>query len=340
MKGEKMPSVFAVCDIETEYAIRFMEFLNRKNLPFEVQMFTSVPPLCEYAKHKHIELLLISERAMCEEVRNLRVGKMILLSEGKGEGTEELPAVYKYQSSAQVVREVLDCYSAERIAAQAVQDIRKKQGKILGVYGLTDPVRQMLFSLTLGQILAESQTVLYLNLQKHTGLMRLTGEETEMTLSDLLYFYRQKKRGMFFRLPGMIRQIGRLDYIPVPSFSEDISEMSGEEWAGFLEELGNAGGHDVLLLDLSDSLRGLPDILTLCTDLLFLSDEDAFSLERRRLLEEELGLGEEQKPQWMTPPAIGGIREGRWFLEALPESHTGEYIRRQMAGAEYENADR
>ena len=38
MKGEKMPSVFAVCDIETEYAIRFMEFLNRKNLPFEVQM--------------------------------------------------------------------------------------------------------------------------------------------------------------------------------------------------------------------------------------------------------------------------------------------------------------
>ena len=96
----------------------------------------------------------------------------------------------------------------------------------------------------------------------------------------------------------------------------------------------------MLLLDLSDSLRGLPDILTLCTDLLFLSDEDAFSLERRRLLEEELGLGEEQKPQWMTPPAIGGIREGRWFLEALPESHTGEYIRRQMAGAEYENADR
>ena len=334
MKGEKMPSVFAVCDIETEYAIRFMEFLNRRNLPFEVQMFTSVPPLCEYAKHKHIELLLISERAMCEEVRNLQVGKMILLSEGKSGGPEDLPAVYKYQSSSQVVREVLDCYSAERIAAQASLDIRRKQGKLLGVYGLVDPVRQMLFSLTLGQILAELQSVLYLNLQKHTGLMHLTGEETEMTLSDLLYFYRQKKRGMFLRLPGMIRQIGRLDYIPVPFFSEDIGELSGEEWAGFLEELRSSGGHDVLLLDLSDGLRGLKDILALCTDLLFLSDEDAFSLERRRLFEEELEIGEERRPKRLTPPEIGGIREGRWFLEALPDSYTGEYIRRQVTGTE------
>lgn len=33
-----MSSVFAVCDVETDYAIRFMEFLNRRNLPFEVQM--------------------------------------------------------------------------------------------------------------------------------------------------------------------------------------------------------------------------------------------------------------------------------------------------------------
>ena len=325
-----MSSVFAVCDVETDYAIHFMEFLNRRNLPFEVRMFTSVPPLCEYAKQKHIELLLISERAMCEDVRNLPVGKLILLSEGTGAENEELPSVYKYQSSAQVVREVLDCYSAERIAAQAARDIRKKQGRILGIYGLVDPVRQMLFSLTLGQILAESRAVLYLNLQKHTGLAHLTEEETDRTLSDLLFFYRQQKGSLFGRLPGMVRQIGRLDYIPVPFFSEDLGELTGREWAGFLEALCSAGGHDILLLDLSDGLRGLPDILTLCTDLIFLSDEDVFSLERRRLLEEELELGEDIRPRWLTPPAVGGIRRGLWFLEALPDSHTGEYIRKHI----------
>ena len=326
-----MSSVFAVCDVETDYAIRFMEFLNRRNLPFEVQMFTSVPPLCEFARQKHIELLLISERAMCDEVKELQIGKTILLSEGKDLETDSgMPAVYKYQSSAQVVREVLDCYSAERIAAQAAADLRKKKGRLYGIYSLFDPVRQMLFSLTLGQILAETQSVLYLNLQKHSGLMNLTEEEAELTLSDLLYFYRQKKKGMFFRLPGMIRQIGKLEYIPVPFFSEDLGELSGEEWGGFLEELRKMDMHDVLLLDLSDGLRGLPDILDCCTDLLFLSDEDAFSIQKRQLLEKELESSGRVRPVWLSPPPAEGIREGRWFLETLPDSGLGEYVRRTV----------
>lgn len=325
-----MSSVFAVCDIETDYAVRFMEFLNQRALPFEVQMFTSVPPLCEYGKKKHIELLLISERAMCEEVRSLKVGKLILLSEGTEAAAGELPSVYKYQSSAQVVREVLDCYSAEQIAVQAAREIRNRHGKMIGVYGLFDPVRQMLFSLALGQILAESRRVLYLNLQKYSALMNLTGDETEGTLSDLLYFYRQGKKGLFYRLPGMIRQIGSLEYVPVPFFSEDLGELTGEEWVGFLEEIRNLSGHDVLLLDLSDSIRGLPGILELCTERLFLSGEDAFSIERRRMLEKELELTETDSFRWLSPPETDGIRQERWFLESLGTSCIGEYIKKYV----------
>ena len=65
-------SVFAVCDLEVEYALNFMDFLNRKkNIPFEIQAFTAVENLIDYGKHTHIELLLISGRAMCREVREL-----------------------------------------------------------------------------------------------------------------------------------------------------------------------------------------------------------------------------------------------------------------------------
>ena len=48
----------------------------------EVELAKRMEAGDEYAKQKHIELLLISERAMCEEVRNLKVGKLILLSGG------------------------------------------------------------------------------------------------------------------------------------------------------------------------------------------------------------------------------------------------------------------
>ena len=36
-------NVFAVCDLEVDYALNFMEYLNQKrNIPFEIQAFTTV----------------------------------------------------------------------------------------------------------------------------------------------------------------------------------------------------------------------------------------------------------------------------------------------------------
>ena len=75
-------NIFAVCDLEVDYALNFMDYMNRKkNIPFEIQAFTSVENLIAYGKQTHIELLLISGRAMCREVRDLDIGKIIILSD-------------------------------------------------------------------------------------------------------------------------------------------------------------------------------------------------------------------------------------------------------------------
>ena len=75
--------IFAVCDLEEEYARNFMEYLNqKKNLPFEVQAFTNVESLLAYGRENHIELLLISAQAMCREVGELNTGKTMILTYG------------------------------------------------------------------------------------------------------------------------------------------------------------------------------------------------------------------------------------------------------------------
>ena len=90
--------IFAVCDLEAEYARNFMEYLNRKSsLPFEVQAFTSVKSLVDCAQEMHIELLLISADAMCQEVKELNIGKIVILTEGsRPEEMEMYAEVYKY----------------------------------------------------------------------------------------------------------------------------------------------------------------------------------------------------------------------------------------------------
>ena len=109
-------NIFAVCDLEVDYALNFMDYLNqKKNIPFEIQAFTTVEKLIAYGKHTHIELLLISGRAMCREVREMDIGKVIILSEGvHPPELDQYPSVYKYQSSSDVLREVMACYGAEK----------------------------------------------------------------------------------------------------------------------------------------------------------------------------------------------------------------------------------
>ncbi|NCB91768.1 MAG: hypothetical protein EOM40_04245 [Clostridia bacterium] len=75
--------IFAVCDLEVDYAYHFMEYLSRKkNIPFEVRVFTSAATFLEFAKEHPVELLLISEKAMCREVQQQEIGQIMILSEG------------------------------------------------------------------------------------------------------------------------------------------------------------------------------------------------------------------------------------------------------------------
>lgn len=44
-------NIFAVCDLDVDYAYHFMEYLSKKkNIPFEVRVFTSAAGFREYVK--------------------------------------------------------------------------------------------------------------------------------------------------------------------------------------------------------------------------------------------------------------------------------------------------
>ena len=114
-------AVLAVCDVEEAYARNFMEYLNqRKGIPFEIHAFTSAETLCAFAAERQIDILLVSERAMTEKVRQLSVGKRMMLSEGLSEIPGEISdleetkeeddcaKVFKYQPASQIIREVMD----------------------------------------------------------------------------------------------------------------------------------------------------------------------------------------------------------------------------------------
>ena len=132
-------NIFAVCDLEVDYALNFMDYLNhKKNIPFEIQAFTNVESLIAYGKMNHIELLLISQKAMCRQVQELEIGKIVILSEGvHPPDLDRYPSVYKYQASSDVVREVMACYGAEKAVAPAVFSCTEKDhGNLCSIFSV------------------------------------------------------------------------------------------------------------------------------------------------------------------------------------------------------------
>ena len=113
-----------------------MDYLNqKKNLPFEIQAFTTAESLIAYGKENHIELLLISDKAMRKEVRDLGIGKIIILSEGvHPPELDQYSSVYKYQSSSDVIREVMACYGEEKSLDPVTFPVLKKTMEIIGVF--------------------------------------------------------------------------------------------------------------------------------------------------------------------------------------------------------------
>ena len=180
----------AVYDLDLFYARRFADVMNQKeNIPFAVMAFTSLERLRQYAGGHSIEILLVSSQVNMDEICDLGIGQVITLTEGeKKEGDKDYPSVYKYQSSSDIIREVMACYSAGDEPDGA------EHGRAASVIGVYSPVGRCLktsFALTLGQLMAADRRVLYVTLEDYSGLASMTGEEYKSDFSDILYYFSQ-----------------------------------------------------------------------------------------------------------------------------------------------------
>ena len=75
---------------------------------------------------------------MQREVRELGIGKIIILSEGvHPPELDQYSSVYKYQSSSDVIREVMACYGEEKSLNPVDFPAMKKNMDIIGVFFTT-----------------------------------------------------------------------------------------------------------------------------------------------------------------------------------------------------------
>ena len=328
---EVSKAVFAICDSESMYIYNLMEYVHsRTGEEFEVQAFTVVESLCACAKDKTIEILLISGKLLCEQVRELQIRKVMVLSEGEQIcELSEYSAVYKYQPADSLIAEVMDSYARVKEAPAAA--LFKPEVEVTGIYSPVKRTGKTSFALTLGQLLASTKAVLYLNLEEYAGFDVLMNRQFDGDISDLMYFSGSGKGNLISKLGGLVQTINNLDYIP-PAFSPfDLRSIKCSEWLGLIEDLCSYSSYEVILLDFGEQVDNLPELLNRCGKIYMPVREDSMAVTKiaqyekvmvAREYEEVLG-----KTIKLKLPFHSSFGKKEHYVEQLIWSELGDYVR-------------
>lgn len=329
-------NVFAICDLETEYAVNFMEYLNRKkSIPFEIQAFTSVDTLLAYAEKNPVEILLISDRAMCREIQALKIGTVVILSEERPNPSQQkMPTVYKYQAQDQVIREVMACYGETPDLAPLVSLAARQKTKILGVYSPLHRCLKTSIALALGQILAREKAVLYLNLEEYSGFEGLMEKTFDSDLSDLIYYARQENADLTRKITSMIRSVGNLDYIPPVRMPWDLRCITLKDCRRILDSLVRCSAYEVLILDLGTEMEEILELLKLCGTIYMPILTDPVSSCKIRQFEQMLTAWNcedlWEKTVRLRPPYYAAAAWGGSYVEQLAWGELAQYLRKTL----------
>lgn len=205
----------------------------------------------------------------------------------------EVVIVDKYKNINEIVEYVRRIHPTEiKIASENIPG--KNQARLLGIYSLSDSGRQLPFAITLGNVLAEKEKVLLLDLQENSGIREYCGNTWDMGLEELAVMAGGKESS-FGNLSSCIGHIERMDYVYPARNCESLCEIDAEVYQRLLEVLLTRVSYDVVILNFGTRFQGFCQIFSSCSKVYFLEGKTLMSQWRKKEFLEELeqkGYGE------------------------------------------------
>lgn len=323
--------VLILCDGEEEYALLMSDFLKtHKDLPWEIRTYTTLDTLLDREKKEEIALLVMAESVYSREINELHFKKLVILNESGIRRGGGIVNISKYQQAEEVLKKLLESY-ADIAEAGFPKLTEGYHTKIIGVYSPVRRCYQTTFALTMSQLLAEKNRTLYLNFEYYAGNPELLLDMQTKDLADLLYFLNADRDKFGLRMQSMVQHKGMLDYIPPMRSGQNLLHITTEEWMQLLQNITGTGEYEYIVLDLSESIQGLFELLRNCHKVFTLVQEDAIAKCKLMQYEQMLELYEYedvlQKTHKCQPPHIRKVPEE---IEYYTKGELREYVKREI----------
>ncbi len=323
--------LLVLCDSEEDYAQHMTDYLRRKmGASWDILTYTKPAELEKLREAKtEIEILLLAEAVFGEFSKQLPAKLVILLNESGVVKDNNLPNIDKYQTAERVRQEILAHYmEGEGEYFPEVRDMQK--GKLIGMYSPIRRCLQTTFALTYGQLLAQRHKVLFLSFEHYGGIEEWR-EDSHQDLAALLYLQQTKPQEFMFHMQTLVQRVGELHFIAPMFNGENLLYVTSREWQELLAGIVQSGEYEYIILDLSESIQGLFEILGMCEQIYTIVLEEAKALCKLRQYEQLLALQECEDVQKKTIKCkLPIFRRLPTDMEQYTKGELADYVRDMM----------
>jgi len=269
--------IIAIYEKNERYAMGMRSLLmSGIKEPYVIVVYTSLEVLVSDAEREEIEILIVTESAYESDILLTSPKMLIILRENQNFVLEGATLIDRFQSREDILRSVLDVLP-ECNDVNSTARLRTHHWKVIGVYSPVRRCLQTTFAMTLGQTIGAKDKVLYMNFENYSGLSGLLEHEFDSDIIDLLYFFDCDKDKLRRRIPISVHQLGDLDILPPAASYLDTYERTGNKWIEFFEAIESVTEYQFLILDLTDSMQGLIEVLGYCDRIYTMVKNDRIS---------------------------------------------------------------
>lgn len=249
--------ILGVLDPDIEYAGHLMDYLNRKEeFLLDVRIFTNEESLRNFIAQGIIDILLVPEYQIAETIdgldENKRIKTVVILSSGNiiHENNRYI-SIYKFQSTENLIKELTGIYleEAEYIPKSGYICDGKKI-HIISVFSPCGGSGTTTTAFFLGQLLGEQKRVLIINWEPFSNVQKQLELKTSTGFSELMYFIKEKKPNISFKIKSMVHKIENIDYLMPADHCKDLYQLELKDIKLFLQVLKEECEYDVVIFDI------------------------------------------------------------------------------------------
>lgn len=167
----------------------------------------------------------------------------------------------------------------------------------------------------------------------------MTGKTYSADISDVMYFVRQNKGNVIFKVQAIVQHLGEMAYIPPAYSAADLREVTQEEWMKLLDAVTSIGGYETVILDLEGTVEEQLGLLAACTHIYTPVCDGVIAkarMEQYKKLLTELDAEEILKEtSCLHLPYAEPAAVGEYALEQLVNSEMGNFVRTLLCSEEW-----